>query len=509
MKLKLNMISAALIGVAVVGAAAVTTRAQTATPNITAAAPACGCAAEFDSMVQKIETDYIGYRMSLSAMDRGAYDKMKAEVRAAAGRAKDADCFETLLPYVNYFHDGHVFLSEQAELSDGESAKAAAAAETLPWNEQSLRAYLEKNAGKLDPIEGIWYTAAYRIGVVRDRKAGRRDFAAVMLSDGVKNWKPGQVKADIRELPDGGYKGLFYFGDHSTHHLEGHIYKGLLLDMPPVTWGKEFPIRDFDAGLLNAKDPSAPTLKVLAGGAVLVSMPSHSPDYAEPLNALIAAHDVELRAASLVIVDIRGDEGGSSQTSDGLAPFYYTENQKPEMGPGGHPVVLSSPDQIKYFEAMAKQADPASDWGKMLASLVGRLKENPGKVIPMSEKGDPYSPTEKPANLSAAPKHFAILTDRADMSAAEAFVLEARKYDRVTQFGENTGGTIDYQNIQMVPLECKTHGYWIGFPTIGGSDLLPKGGFNGVGIPPDVRIEKDVKDWVRFVVEYYLKGEKN
>ena len=36
MKLKLNMISAALIGVAVVGAAAVTTRAQTATPNIIA-----------------------------------------------------------------------------------------------------------------------------------------------------------------------------------------------------------------------------------------------------------------------------------------------------------------------------------------------------------------------------------------------------------------------------------------------------------------------------------------
>ncbi len=506
MKSKVNMVAAALAGIIALGifGAAATSQAAEVGAQVS-----CGCAAEFDSMVQKIETNYIGYRMSLPTMDRGSYDKMKPEVRAAAAKAKDAECFETLLPYVKYFRDEHVFLSEQAELTDAETAKAAAAAEMLTWNEQTLHAYLEKNAGKLDPIEGIWYNANYRIGVVRDRKAGLRDFAAIMLSDGVKNWKAGQVKADIRELADGSYKGLFYFGDHSIHHLDGSIYKGLLLDMAPVTWGKEFPVRDFDAGLLNSKDPSAPTLKLLGGGAVVVSMPSHSPEYAEQLKALIDAHDKELRAAALVIVDIRGDEGGSSQTSDALAPFYYSENQKPEMVPGGHPVVLSSPDQIKYFEAMAKQSNPQSDWGKMLASLVGQLKENPGKIIPMSEKGDPYTPTEKPANLSASPKHFAILTDRADVSAAEAFVLEARKYDRVTQFGENTGGTIDYQNIQMVPLECKTHGYYIGFPTIGGSDLLPKGGFNGVGIPPNVRVGKDVQDWVRFVVEYYVGGEKD
>ena len=224
-------------------------------------------------------------------------------------------------------------------------------------------------------------------------------------------------------MPNGSYKGLFYYGDHSTHHLDGEIYKGLLLRMAPVMWGKAYPVRTEDAGLLDPKNPRAPTLKILDDGAVVISMPSHSPEYEDQLKALIAAHESELRSTALVIVDIRGNEGGSSQTSDPLAPFYYSETQRPELGLGGHPVVLSSPDQIKYFEAMAKQTDPQSDWGKLLVSLVGRLKENPGKVIPMSAKGDPYTPTEKPEGLSEQPKHFAILTDRGDVSAAEAFVL--------------------------------------------------------------------------------------
>ena len=460
-------------------------------------------------MVQKVETDYIGYQMMLPIMDRHAYDQLKHEVRVQASSTRDADCFEVLVRYLNYFHDGHLFLSERPKLTDQQVAQRTTTAEMLPWNEQKLRAYLQKNVRRLDLIEGIWYSDEYRIGIVRDRKPGRRDFVAVMLSDGVKNWKPGQVKAEIRKLPSGEYKGLFYYADHSTHHLDGRIYKGLLLRLPPVMWGKEYPVRSFDRGLLDAKNPRSPTFKLLAGGAAVISMPSHSPEYADQLRALIATHNSELRTAPLIISDIRGNEGGSSLTSQPLQTFYYGDVQRPEIGPGGHPVGLSSPDQIKYFEAMARESDPQSEWGKTLKSLVERLKQNPGKVIPMSQKGDPYTPPERPAGLSAQPKHFAILMNRGDVSAAEAFVLEARRYQRVTLFGENTGGTIDYQNVQMVPLDCELDSFWLGFPTIGSSEFLPRGGFNGVGIAPDVRIGRDVADQLQFIVALYSKPGKN
>lgn len=467
---------------------------------------ACGCAEEFDSVVRKVETDYIGYRMMLPEMDRVAYNRLKENVRVHAARANAADCYMTLLPYVNYFHDGHVFLSEQSNLREQQIAQGIISAETLPWDEPKLRAYFEKNAKRLDLIEGIWYSDAYKIGIVRNHSGGQREFAAVMLTDNIKNWKMGQVKAEINLLPGGEYKGVFYFGDHSPHHLDGRVYKGLLLRMPPVIWGKEYPLRQFEKGLLDPKNPRSPTLKLLAGGTVVISMPSHSPEYGDALKALIAAHDADLRAAPLIIADIRGNEGGSAQTSDVLAPFYYSEKQSLDTGYVGHSVTLSSPDQINYFKAMAEQSDPQSDWGKTLMSLIGRLKQNPGKIIPLSEQGDAYIPTAKPENFSAQPRHFAILMDRGDVSAAEAFVLEVRRYERVSLFGENTGGTIDYQNVQMLPLDCRRFGFWLGFPTIGASNLLPKGGFNGVGIPPDVRIGNNVVDQIQFIVEYYAKG---
>jgi hypothetical protein len=466
----------------------------------------CDCDAEFDSMVKKIETDYIGYRMMLPTMDRSAYERLKKRVRVAASSVKGADCFITLKPYVDSFHDGHVFLSEQPELSPGQIANLSARAEALPWNEETLRAYLSKNSDRLDPIEGVWYSDGYRIGIERNKRAGLRDFAAVMLSDGVQNWKVGQVKANIRSVLNGGYVGIAYYGDHSIHHLEGRIYKGLLLRMPPLLWGKQYPVPTFDEGLLDPTNPRAPTLKLLETGTVVVSIPSHSPEFADKLNALIQEHDSDLRSASLVIADIRGDEGGSAQTSDALAPFYYSTEQRTSAGVDGRPVVLSSPDQIKYFEMMEMQSDPASDWGKLLFSLVKRLKQNPGRVIPLSLDEQPDLSAKEPARLSVLPHHFAILMDRGDVSAAEAFVLAARIYERVTLFGENTGGTIDYQNVQMLPLDCKPCGLWIGFPTIASSDLLPSGGFNRVGIPPDVRIDPEVADKIRFIVDYFAKS---
>jgi hypothetical protein len=92
-------------------------------------------------------------------------------------------------------------------------------------------------------------------------------------------------------------------------------------------------------------------------------------------------------------------------------------------------------------------------------------------------------------------------------SAGEAFVLSAMRNEKVVLFGENTGGTIDYQSTQIVGIRsCRRLGFGLGVPTVAASDGLPRGGANAAGIPPDVRIPRGVRDPVRFVVEYFARS---
>jgi hypothetical protein len=469
------------------------------------APPTCGCADEFDSLVQKVEADYLGYHQLLPTMDLAQYREWKAALRAQAARASDEECFAVVSRYTDRFRDGHLFVSEQPSLSAAEAAAAAARAEVTQWSESRVREYLVHNASRLDPLEGIWYSDKSRFGIVRDRVPARRDFIGVLLSDGVENWKPGQVKAEFVKEHDGSYKARYFYGDHALHHLHADLDKRLLLRMPPVIWGKSFPIATQDVGLLDPNDPRNPAFKALSGAAVVISMPSHSGEYRPRLEQLIAQHLEQIRAAQVLIVDLRGNEGGGAQTSDPLEPFYDSDHHRSRPDYAGKEAVVSSPDQIAYFEALAKNMGSDSFFGKRFTALVQRMRDEPGRVIATDIWKAPGEAPEKAASISANPRHFAILMDRLSESAAEAFVLTAWTSSRVELFGDNSNGTSDYQSVAMVPLACPRHSLWVGYPTIGASEFLPKQGFNGVGIPPDVRIPSGVADPFQWIADYYRR----
>ncbi len=468
------------------------------------APPACGCADELDSLVRKVEADYVGYHLLLPTLDRAAYERAKADLRARAAQATDDGCFDVLAELVDRFHDPHLFVSEQPKLSPGEVAQREATAESLPWTEASARAYLDRHRASLDPIEGIWNSEGARFAVERDSQApGRRDFVAVLLTAGVENWKPGQVKAELTRRADGTYAVRYFYGDHSLHHLRGELFRqGALLRMAPVMWGKAYPQPPAGAGAIDPTNPRNPTLVTRPGGVVVIAMPSHDGAYGPRLEQLVSKSLDALQSAKLVVLDLRGNEGGGTQTSDVLAPFIWSPRLRPRPAYTGSEVVVSSPDQIAYFERLAGNMNPATPLGRRFAGIVDRMRREPGQVI-ATEVWGRQDPTEKPPMVYPAPAHFAILTDRGAVSAAEAFVLEAWVYDRVDTFGEPTGGSIDYQSVFMVPLDCKRHSYFLGYPTIGGSNDLPRGGFNATGIQPDVPIPATEPDPVGFIMAHY------
>ena len=429
----------------------------------------CSCRDAFDELVAKVEANYVGYHIDVRANHDAEYRRHTEALRARARRTSPEKCIFVLQDFLRFCRDGHLFVGNRPRLTAEELAHLSNTAERIGRGEDDIRRYLDTNATRLDPVEGFWYAKdGYRVGIVRDKKPGLRDFVAVMLSDGVAGWKPGQVKAEFRRLRDGSYDVVFNAEDHSRRYP--HVYhrgqrggaairRGLLLHMPPITWGKAYPLSSDEQGLLDPVDPRRPTIRALSESTVVVSVPSHSPEYATLLNSLVEKYRDRILRAENLVIDIRGDEGGSSWMTRALMPFLVTPTKRPSRyGRDAHSVVLSSPDNIKYFEQMQSQ-------GWIPAKLVERMRANPGKVIRFADADAAgAAPTASPADTQTPlPRNVAILIDGAVVSAGEAFVLNAMKNEKVTLFGENSGGVIDYQSTTIINLRsCRSLGLHLG-----------------------------------------------
>lgn len=472
----------------------------------------CNCSTIFNSLISKVESNYAGYQLAVAGKQDAQYRSFAEALRKRAQGTSSENCVFVLQDFVRFFRDGHLFINETPKLDDEDVARLAATAEQTGRKEEDVRHYLNANASHLDPIEGVWYARdGYRVGIVRDYKANRRDFVAVMLSSDVDRWKPGQVKAEFRKLSDESYSVVFYSGRHYPLHpavyLRGQqggaaIRRGLILHMPPITWGKAYPLRPDEINVLEPTDPRSPTIRTISTSTIVVSVPSHSPEYTPALNALVEKFREQILNAENLIIDIRGDEGGSSWMTNALKPFMATKAKR-RLRTDEKPVVVSSPDNIAYFEQMKSQ-------GWVPAHLVDRMKANPGKVIPFSdsESADPAQDESAEDSATSRPRNVAILIDGAVVSAGEAFVLAAKESEKVTLFGEHTGGCIDYQNVSITQLPiCPTLGLNLGYPTLAASDKLPAGGINSTGVAPTVRIGKAVKDPIRFIVSYYDRNK--
>jgi hypothetical protein len=254
-------------------------------------------------------------------------------------------------------------------------------------------------------------------------------------------------------------------------------------------WAREYPVQESDLGLVSTQDPRRPVLLTRRNGTVIIGVSSHSPQYKPVLDSLIARHAKDLRDAPLLVVDLRGNEGGSSWMSDSLLPYILSTDSLPARYPerAGGAMMLSSPDQIDY----AKRAF-GPDTSRFVRTLVERLTSNPGRFVPLEEPGTATSP-RPPIPVIYGPRRVAVLTDGGTVSASEVLVLKALRSTRVTVIGEPTEGALDYQSTNVVRiLSPPARARWyLGYPTITRDTLLPLDRMRGHGIEPEIRVGWD------------------
>ena len=452
------------------------------------------CSTTLSQLQAKVEADYAGYLLEVRGPRRAAYDSVLAGLRARASGADADGCLDLLRSYIAWFADPHLFLFQSARLDTAESRRRIAGVSTIPFDSLAFTARLRRAQRGRDPIEGIWTDGRLRVAVTADgnRRAGR--FVAVVLTPDTIGWPRGAVRGRFLRIGAGRYVADLDLPNFAHRRLDADIYRNDLLRTSPGIWGREAPADALTPGQLDPIDPRRPTIRV-HDGTVIVAMPSNDPAYGRVLDSLVTRNADALRNADRLILDLRGNEGGSVAPAGALIPYVITDGQAaPPLLDQAAARMLSSPDQIAY----ARRAF-GPDTSAFVRSLVARMEAAPGRLVPLFDPAAPPKPDGLPPAITG-PRRVGVVIDRGTVSAAEVVVLYAKESARVTVYGEPTAGALDYQSTSIVPIAPDERRWYLGYPTVARNEQLPAGGMRGRGIEPDVRLDlarlRDPIGWV-------------
>lgn len=440
--------------------------------------------ADFDFVVDKISRNYAGYPSKTAGERSAVLAELTARLRVKAAAANDDELRAILKEWTGFFGDGHIGVTPGAAPSN------AAKTPRRRLTEARARRQIAALGERRDPVEGIWSIAGdtYRVAVLRRSGAADR-FDAVVLSTTADNWQPGQIKAELRRDTTG-YSARYRSADHSAEDLPVELLAdGAVLSVGPRNnWRRELPAIADAAAIERRVPANALFLRPLSPTTFWLRVPDFNDSRARPLRALLDANRATLATTPNLIIDLRGNGGGSDYVYAPLLQLLYT---RPVVSIGVE--MRASADNLSLRKAVADaiRAEAPEAAADLDAQNVLMAAKGEGFFSPQPL---PFS-IERQAKIEPFPKQVAVLIDGAG-STGEQFLLDARQSRKVTLFGQsNSAGVLDFANVVGMPT---TSGRYNLFWATSRSQRLPHDPVDPDGIAPDVRIPADERDPVAY-----------
>lgn len=236
--------------------------------------------------------------------------------------------------------------------------------------------------------------------------------------------------------------------------------------------------------------PTRPTLERLDGQTLLLRLPSFQNEQGALVSALVSQHEQELSTVPNLIVDVRGNGGGSDFVWMPVYRFLYTQ---PVVAVNSS--ILSTPDNVaKYDGLLADSTIPSADKADIRA-FAEQLRAHPGELVRRADD------TLRLPAVMPMPKRVAVVTDKRCWSSCEGFVLAVEQSGKTCLVGEHTGGVLDYANQWHLAVPESPFVFW--YPT-SRSQRLPQHPVDPDGIAPDIPVRVDEPqtiDRVRELIE--------
>ena len=447
----------------------------------------CNCGDNFKYLTERISKNYAGYTDKVTPANSPRFKKFTDSLQQIADISTPYKCLSLCREWLAFFKDKHIEFGMDFNTLDPDSIRIFFANEAkTTWTVNTFKTYLQTDKNKLDSIEGIWSYGIYEIGIVKDTEPNQ--FMGFVLKADSARWMPQQIKFKL-EKTDNQYKTIFFNGgDHSVQYPKLVTQKDIL-DFG--TFGK------WRRGEKKNKTPSpgkyvAPDLmssfKVLDSQTSLLTLPSFDSKYKLRIDSLIDNNKDNLTHTEHLIIDMRDNPGGITGCFEKLIPYLYTN---PIYVHGG--IVLATEENIRdayekdYPYATAASKKRMKKNTKKLRAHIGEFyKLYPGRTIKLSK-------------IQKNPQRISILINGNTASSGEFFILSAEQSKKVTLFGENTAGCVDYADVIIMHIPCNV--FTLIYPTAKSFHSL-KRPLDNIGIAPQVRISNEITDWIDYVRKY-------
>lgn len=468
----------------------------------------CDCNTTFQWLKKTFEENDAGFKYILATKGKNAYDYHNKIIQEKIDAAKTKDeCTIIMQEWLRFFRRGHNYISRLDTQTENKNSTPVKPLDTLSiknqfknWPRLSIaipefEAYLSNK--KNHDLEGIWESPPYKIAI---KKTGD-DYKGVLINDVPPYWEAGQVKLEI--VREGGkLKGIGYMRDHSKAESSllqatGQNYLQVanfwLKRLAPVL-PTEQEVKDY----LAFQETSGPYMQQLDNNTLYFRIPSFDPSYKKAIDSVLSANDSILSKTPNLIIDIRGNGGGSDFSFSNILPYLKT-NRISTVGvdylstPLNNQRMLdfiNKPEYSAYLTAAQKQ------WAKRSYDT---LQRHLGEFVQLSE---PVSEKKQEAEAAKKmhPKQVGIIIDGGVGSTAEQFVLAAKQSKKVKFFGTPTFGSIDISNMYSVKSPCND--YELGY-CLSRSRRIPQFIIDDRGLQPDYFISNDVPGfrWRAYVKE--------
>ena len=457
--------------------------------NIAYAQSVCECSEALGRLIKKIENEYPGFEEKTK--DKILYDSFKQQLRGQATYTDKTKCFDLLKKYTSFFRDGHIWIYPATSIN----TKGAGSTDLFNIDIEKFRMGLKTNRV---PLEGVWKNkfewtggAGYEIGITKNSDGVQVGF---VISSTSTFWKPNETK--FRLYPNGNYE--YYTFDKTLKAGSYEIYNNSIIYFKEAraTFIKELPQSALTPEQIKRKvgEFYGFGLKKLSDKTTLITLPSFDYPFVDIIKDMVANNRSLIEGSKNLIIDIRGNSGGTDNAYEMLFPYIMT-NPIRNMGVE----YLATQTLVNGLESYIKTVHENKEKQGEIDTVrrwIGLYKNNMGKFVNLN---DSVFSVQKADPAKRSPDHVVILIDKRVGSAAESFVMKAKQSKKVKILGTVTSGGLDYAAARMFDFGCPE--YLLQLPTYR-SLRLPDYPIDNIGMQPDIYLDKSIKDWIKFALDY-------
>lgn len=463
----------------------------------------CNCITNFKWLKSTFEENDAGFKYILASKGIAAYTFYNKLIEDKIGVAKtQAECLSAMREWLRFFRKGHAYIN-QSQSSISKSGVTKLPDDTTyirkmfaNWpvveiNLSEFEKYL--NARQEQDYEGVWDAPPYKI-VIKKSDSG---FIGVLINDVPPFWKSGQVKLEI-EKNNENLKGIVYRRDHSKIECDNIEFIGqnyleiadLRLQRVTPKLQTEKDVKDY----LISSGSKAVYIKVLDSNTLYLRIPTFELSQKKAIDSVLESNKNLLVQTPNLIIDIRGNGGGSDLSFLNITPYLFT-NHITTSGVEYFSTPLNNQRMFDFFNRPEYQTLFTEKQKKWAKQSYDSLQKHLGEFVYIDES---FIDEKVDGIKQRFPQQVGIIIDENVGSSAEQFLLAAKQSKKVKLFGTPTFGALDIANMYSLKSPCNE--YELGYG-LSRSRRLPDYALDDRGIQPDFFIAKNIPKykWVQYV----------